>query len=268
MLQRWVCVAALLAATSCTVKVNPDVGRFSCDANGDCGAKFECRPQASGGRGLCYPIGQCTDVELCNGLDDNCDGRVDESFPEQAVVCATGVPGLCAAGLNVCDNGALNCVQTVQPRAELCNLLDDDCDGVVDEDFDLATNNAHCGACNLACDVDAGTGCRGASCEEVACSDGLDNDGDGKVDCADPGCAGESCNAAQPNRNCALPPDAGADAGTLDAGVGACLLRENDCKNGIDDDGDGRTDCEDPDCDGRTCASGIDCANRICPKPG
>jgi hypothetical protein len=45
---------------------------------------------------------------------------------------------------------------------EACNGLDDDCDGMVDEDFDLATDPAHCGACGSACS--AGMRCADGVC--------------------------------------------------------------------------------------------------------
>jgi hypothetical protein len=54
---------------------------------------------------------------------------------------------------------------------------------------------------------------------EPACADHLDDDGDGLVDLADPGCA----NARSPREN-------------------------PQCNNGRDDDNDGRTDLDDPDC--------------------
>ncbi|WP_373044472.1 hypothetical protein [Vulgatibacter sp.] len=58
---------------------------------------------------------------------------------------------------------------------------------------------------------------------EVACGNGIDEDGDGLLDCADPDCA--------------------ADA--LCTGGGGPI---EICDNGFDDDGDGRIDCGDGDC--------------------
>lgn len=61
----------------------------------------------------------------------------------------------------------------------------------------------------------------------AACSNRLDDDGDGLVDCADPACARTT----------------------------ACELDAETCRNGLDDDGDGRTDCEQKSCiDGGHCA--------------
>ena len=61
-----------------------------------------------------------------------------------------------------------------------------------------------------------------ASSTETNCTDGLDNDGDGKIDCADSDCA------ANP----------------------ACVTgtKETSCKDGLDNDSDGKTDCSDSDC--------------------
>ena len=71
-------------------------------------------------------------------------------------------------------------------------------------------------ACGGGMDVNFG----GNGGDEI-CDDGIDNDNDGLVDCADPDCCGtEVC--------------------------GSCI--ETDCANGIDDDGDGFIDNEDSDC--------------------
>ena len=72
-------------------------------------------------------------VEVCNGLDDDCDGMVDEDNPEGGDACDTTVPGVCAAGTQTCVAGALVCQQDLMSAAESCNGLDDDCNGQVDD---------------------------------------------------------------------------------------------------------------------------------------
>jgi len=94
--------------------------------------------------------------ETCNDLDDDCDGTVDEDaldastwYADQdgdgyldrehsALTCDLPV-GFAAddgSGLEDCDDA--NAV--VHPGAEeLCNGMDDDCDGAVDEDLGIAT---------------------------------------------------------------------------------------------------------------------------------
>ncbi len=63
---------------------------------------------------------------------------------------------------------------------------------------------------------------------ESICSDGIDNDGDGLIDCLDPDCCSDpACPAYASNEG---------------ANGGVC------CANSLDDDGDGLIDGEDPDC--------------------
>jgi predicted ribosomally synthesized peptide with SipW-like signal peptide len=73
-------------------------------------------------------------AEMCNGLDDDCDGMVDEGDPGGGAACNTGLLGVCAAGTVHCQSGALQCVQNVPSGTEICDGLDNDCDGMVDED--------------------------------------------------------------------------------------------------------------------------------------
>ncbi|MEZ4463735.1 MAG: MopE-related protein [bacterium] len=77
--------------------------------------------------------------ELCNGSDDNCNGQIDETFPNLGMACQNGV-GICARdGIYVCADDQMdvtcNAPEPGDPRAELCNGDDDDCDGSVDETF-------------------------------------------------------------------------------------------------------------------------------------
>ena len=73
--------------------------------------------------------------ETCNAIDDDCDGVTDEdSVPAAETSCVTGKVGVCRTGVNQCVNGKVRCVQDVQQGAEICNKLDDDCDGRVDND--------------------------------------------------------------------------------------------------------------------------------------
>jgi len=124
--------------------------------------------------------------EICNGIDDNCDGAVDESGQwwysdadgdgyggegDQMDSC-TQPPDYVADGNDCDDNDS-----AVNPgAAEICDGTDNNCDGVVDEGFDLdADGFASCGG-----DCDDGDASVNPDAVEVC--DGLDNNCDGVVD--------------------------------------------------------------------------------------
>lgn len=72
--------------------------------------------------------------ELCDGKDNNCNAVVDEGC-----ICTPGAtrqcpqPGVCAAGVETCVDGRAFAGCSITPVSDVCNGLDDDCDGAVDE---------------------------------------------------------------------------------------------------------------------------------------
>lgn len=70
--------------------------------------------------------------ERCDDVDDDCDGRVDEGVSR---ACGTNV-GICRRGTQTCSRGAYgSCTGGVNPRTEIDDGLDNDCDGSTDEGF-------------------------------------------------------------------------------------------------------------------------------------
>ena len=73
--------------------------------------------------------------QVCDGADDDGDGQIDEGLDGD--VCFAG-EGLCRRpGITVCGPDGLVCdAEPGVPGREVCNGLDDNCDGVVDEGLD------------------------------------------------------------------------------------------------------------------------------------
>jgi len=83
--------------------------------------------------------------ELCNNLDDNCNFQVDDAplaDVGDAFPCQTGRPGICADGRFECqfdtakNEWARVCNSKRAPEVDICDGLDNDCDGPIDEQPD------------------------------------------------------------------------------------------------------------------------------------
>jgi hypothetical protein len=77
--------------------------------------------------------------------------------------------------------GSPFCQPSTSPGAELCNNIDDNCDGQIDEGFNLQTDPNNCGSCGRVCNVpNAFPSCVNGTCGILACRPGFGN-ADGNV---------------------------------------------------------------------------------------
>ncbi|MEC8025831.1 MAG: putative metal-binding motif-containing protein, partial [Myxococcota bacterium] len=154
--------------------------------------------------------------ERCNGADDNCDGTTDEGFVV-GDTCSVGQGGCVGIGLTQCGASGFGAVCSAipgEPTPEICDDLDNDCNGYIDDVPTTGTADINnCGGCGIACvagpnevpqclDNQGVVGCR-YSCEagflnldgdpsngcEYACTptgeelcDGIDNNCNGIID--------------------------------------------------------------------------------------
>ena len=209
-------------------------------------------------------------VEQCDGLDNDCDGTVDED--SDGVECEQiNEFGTCK-GLTVCVLGKLSC-DAPNAAPEICDAQDNNCDGTTDEGFPDSNENGYADCVETDDDgdglLDYEDNCPTVPNPEQADFDldgtgdscDLDDDGDMSPDALDcqpfnaavfPG-ATEVCNGV--DEDCSGEADQG--LGTTTCGLGICLHTVDNCAGGVVQacdpvEGKQPEECDglDDDCDG------------------
>jgi len=160
------------------------------------GGILACRPDKTGT--FCDAPTVPPQTEVCNGLDDDCDGQIDEgTLPGVGEKCGNGL-GTCQSGTYVCSMGKLVCNATGMPQPETCNGIDDNCDGVIDNgtfpqtgqtclcpgitQAQIDAPGSVCKAGRYICRGTMGFQCEGCQGPTPEVCDGKDNNCDGMID--------------------------------------------------------------------------------------
>lgn len=267
---------ALAAGGECgngTVDAGEDCDGAAANGTTICGCQADCTYASAGT--------SCADGEYCNG-DETCDGVgacqagtvvdcndgvgcTDDYCDEVNNTCANAAndancpdDGQFCTGIGYCDS-VTDCDSTGNPcqTGETCNEVTDTCDALTCADV---TDKGTCNA-DPNCEW-VGKGPNG-SCQDIPpaeiCAGGIDEDGDGLIDCDDPDCGGvDSCPAfpcSALDRGACQDDPACEWAGNPKNGTcqdaAVCEPAPEVCGDGVDNDCDGITDCADrADCSG------------------
>ena len=230
----------------------PSMGACGMSSVGEC---MDGTIICSGGSYMCVGA-RGPSAELCDGADNDCDGSIDEGNPEAGLPCGDDT-GECTAGMTVCTAGTLSCMGGTGPTMEICDGLDNDCDGVPDEGLGVgAPCGSDVGECSPGVNICSGgmLVCMGEIGPAMEMCNLLDDDCDGAIDELS---LGGSC---------------GTDEGLCMAGMEQCIGGAIICMGAVDPTTE-TCDCSDNDCDGATdegggiCPAGTACVDCSCADP-
>ena len=213
----WECAPGLLAQSDGGCEeppvVVPDAGPMDDAGVPDSGTP-DAGPMDAGM--TCVPVLENTEATCSDGVDNSCDLRTDCADPTCGSLVRSCSLGLCGRmgtqSWNCLTRTWGTCIGDVSPETTTTTCkdgVDNDCDGTTD------CGDSDCNGIKLACNggVDiCAAGVKLWNCSSglldllclpyipigesgALCSNGLDEDCDGKTDCADTSCRGRSCGA-------------------------------------------------------------------------
>ncbi len=207
------------------------------NAFGSCEGQRSCGPE-----GLSKCDAPVPDKESCNGKDDDCDGEIDEGTG--GTKCFIENDWGACAGTYLCDDGMLLC-DADEPEPEVCDGLDNDCNGTVDDGFQDSDQDGIADCLENDKDGDGILDFQD-NCPGVANPDQLDTDLD---------MAGNVCDPDDDNDQAGDWEDcAPLNKAIFPGATEVCNGLDDDCDSMVDEgfadsDSDALSDCIDPDDD-------------------
>ncbi len=209
----------------------PKKGR-SCSAGiGECKQNGVYKCNARGDGVECSAHAKAPTTEICDGKDNDCDGKIDEDWAKKGQECSSGAGACQQKGKYICkaDGSGIRCsVSSAPPSPEKCDGLDNDCNGKIDDGLQRSCKTK-CGTGVETCQNGHWVGCTARKPSPESCN-GIDDDCDGKIDGITRECSNkcgtgheicqngqwQNCDAPQPEKE-------------------KCDGKDNDCNGKIDD---------------------------------